>query len=736
MEDYSIFQCKTRGGANPQGKPRVYFCCHPDDLEQTLDSICEDLFGAADCAVYYTEDMAASIPEKDRETDLGRMNLFVVPVTLKLLTERNRAMAEDVPYAIAEHIPVLPLMMEEGLEIIYSRPDRFGALQFLRPGGGPDSSEIPYAEKLKRFLDSVLISSETAERIRAAFDLYIFLSYRKKNRTLANELMHLIHRNPACRDIAVWYDEFLTPGENFNEEIRAAMEKSELFILLVTPELVQGENYIRSVEYPMARQAGKPILPVEASPTDRSRLQEGFEELPEVTDISDEEAFRERLLSAVGRAARQSSDDPVHTYLIGLAYLDGIDVETDRARALELITRAAEADLQEAMEKLLNMYYFGKGVELNYHKALFWCQKMADLRARTLGEEHPDTLEMYLGVAFLLSDLGEYGKALEWNEKIVEVRRRTLGEEHPDTLIAMHNLASVYGNLGDSRREAEMCRAIYKIRCRVLGEHHPQTLGTLNNLAVSLDKLREYDEALEILEKLYEEVRAENGEDDDDTLSVLGNLAMVCSSSGDNERALALQEKCYAARSRLQGAEHPDTLHVMFNMITTLLNREETGKALSLAEKTYDAMSRVLGENHPDTLAAMGQLASCYAQKGDHEKELIYSRKVYEGYCRALGEDNPRTLEYMTEVALAYKNAGEEEKAIELYEKACDLWLQAGGEEEPYRLVTMALLAESYLSIGDTQKAGKVCEAALPLSRKVYGEEGSVTQYLMLMMEE
>ena len=90
----------------------------------------------------------------------------------------------------------------------------------------------------------------------------------------------------------------------------------------------------------------------------------------------------------------------------------------------------------------------------------------------------------------------------------------------------------------------------------------------------------------------------------------------------------------------------------------------------------------------------------------------------------------------MTEVALAYKNAGEEEKAIELYEKACDLWLQAGGEEEPYRLVTMALLAESYLSIGDTQKAGKVCEAALPLSRKVYGEEGSVTQYLMLMMEE
>ena len=129
MKEYTGLAYKTRGGANPQGKPRVYFCCHPDDLAQTLDPLCADLFEAEECAVYYTEDMTVPIPEETRVTDLSRMKLFVVPVTLKLLTGPCRAMQDDVPFAMREHIPVLPVMMEDGLEAVYGRPDRFGSLQ-------------------------------------------------------------------------------------------------------------------------------------------------------------------------------------------------------------------------------------------------------------------------------------------------------------------------------------------------------------------------------------------------------------------------------------------------------------------------------------------------------------------------------------------------------------------------------------------------------------------------------
>ena len=45
-------------------------------------------------------------------------NLLIVPVTFKLLNTPNRAMDADIPYAKEKHIPILPFMMEQGLDAI------------------------------------------------------------------------------------------------------------------------------------------------------------------------------------------------------------------------------------------------------------------------------------------------------------------------------------------------------------------------------------------------------------------------------------------------------------------------------------------------------------------------------------------------------------------------------------------------------------------------------------------
>ena len=265
-------QYKTKGNSLPNKKPRVYFTCHPDDFDKSFDKICEDIFKTHDCAIYYTEDMTAAFDEANVDTDLGSMNLFVIPVTFKLLTKPNRAMNFDFAYAKKEHIPVLPIMLEPGIDDFYSHPDKFGELQYLNPCS-TDLTEISYEEKLKKYLESVLISDEMAKRVRAAFDAYIFLSYRKKDRRYANELMRLIHAKPEFRDIAIWYDEFLTPGESFNENIGKMLNDSKLFALLVTPNLLEEPNgkpnFVMGEEYPMAKNSGMDILPAEMEDTDK-----------------------------------------------------------------------------------------------------------------------------------------------------------------------------------------------------------------------------------------------------------------------------------------------------------------------------------------------------------------------------------------------------------------------------------------------------------------------------------
>ena len=382
MNSDTVFSYKTRGDVSPQGMQKVYFTCHPEDFSLYFEKIREEILSRQNCAVFYLE--PGKEPE-DIETyrfDLSQMQLFVVPVTTKLLTRENRAMDFEIPFAIEKHIPVLPIMEEGGLDELFNR--KFGDLQYLDPNAR-DLTAISYDEKLTKYLESVIVGDELAKKVRAAFDAYIFLSYRKKDRKYANEMMKIIHSNPICRDIAIWYDEFLTPGENFNDAIKAALEKSDLFALAVTPNLVNEINYILNVEYPMARELNKDILPAEMLPTDREKLREMYTDIPEVVGTDDAEKLTERLLSLLKNIAITANDsDPQHNFFIGLAYLNGIDVEVNHERAVELITSAAEAGLTEAMGKLVAMYRGGEGVERDYLKAIEWQKSWWKLEKRPM----------------------------------------------------------------------------------------------------------------------------------------------------------------------------------------------------------------------------------------------------------------------------------------------------------------------------------------------------------------
>ena len=367
-------------GVNPQGLQKVCFCGNSGDFDRCFEALRQDLFGAVkDRPFVLCRDETPDAPaEEELFLNLGEMKLFAVPVTYRFLTESSRARDVDIPFALENHIPVLPILFDSPEpEILEAFGKVFGELQFLYKYES-DPTSIPYGEKLKKYLSDMILDDETAKKIRGAFDAYIFLSYRKKDRKYAKELMRLIHENPLCRDLAIWYDEFLTPGENFNETIAAALDKSALFALAVTPNLVNEINYVMTTEYPMARDAGKPILPAELVPTDGALLKEKYGGIADPVDARSA-ALSEGLMARLASVALRKNDtDPLHNFFIGLAYLSGVDVEIDHEKAVSLITSAAEANLPEAMEKLAAMYRDGEGVARDYERAVFWTRRRAE----------------------------------------------------------------------------------------------------------------------------------------------------------------------------------------------------------------------------------------------------------------------------------------------------------------------------------------------------------------------
>lgn len=188
--------------------------------------------------------------------------------------------------------------------------------------------------------------------------------------------MRLIHNIPGYQDIAIWYDEFLVPGEAWSKVIAEALEKSGLVTIAITKHITEEPNYINDNEYPDAKKKGKKIVPAKLSEAETKKLSELFPGLPKLVDGKNEEEIAKAIS---GIELKENDHDPLHNFLIGMAYLNGIDVERDNNRAVELITGAAEANLPEAIEKLVAMYQNGEGVEANEKQTISWQMKLVDL---------------------------------------------------------------------------------------------------------------------------------------------------------------------------------------------------------------------------------------------------------------------------------------------------------------------------------------------------------------------
>lgn len=629
----AFLKVETKNKVDIDKKPRVYFTCHPDDFEKHFKKICDDIFKTHDCAIYYTEDMTEVVAEDEKQVDLGRNNLFVVPVTFKLLTTPNRAMDEDIPYALKEHIPVLPIVMEPGIDEFYSKPDKFGELQYLNPYS-TDLTEICYEEKLKKYLESVLISDELAKRVRTAFDAYIFLSYRKKDRKYANELMRLIHSNPECRDIAIWFDEFLTPGESFKENIEKILDDCKLFTLLVTPQLLEkvvdksGEerdNYVISTELPLARkkkqEKGTDIFAVEMEDTDKEAL--SAISIEDYTNPKNAD-FRARLLEIISRMAITTNNTPEHNFLIGLAYLEGVDMEVDRERGLELITYAAEAELPEAMEKLYEMYSKGFGVEIDYQEAVKWAGRLVDYNKREFGEKDARTIRALNVLSLAHIDNGDYTLALIIGDRVCTLSMECFGENSIEYLTYLLNLGMEYYYLEDPEKALNFCEKAYKNGCNLLKNEEPLMLPILNGMALALDGVGKRRRALKMVRQTYELSCEILGEENPDTLIYLNNLAASYASLGKLLMAAKTLEKVCALKIKALGEEHPCTLFSLANLAVIYLRLCRGKKALRISEIVYETTSKALKENHPSTRRSLRILYLAYGLTGNFKLAMQY----------------------------------------------------------------------------------------------------------------
>lgn len=648
-----MLKYKTRG-KEIKNKPRIYFCASKEDYTKYFDSITESILDIQNSVIYY-KDSSLNID------DLSQINLFVVPITWKFLSTNNDERLKEFKYAQDNHIPILPIIEDLGIEDYFN--EKCGNLQGLNPVEDPR-----YKYKLKFYIESVLVSDKLRHEVQAAFDAYIFLSYRKKDRKEAEKIMHIIHENDFCRDIAIWYDEFLTPGEDFNSAIDDALKKSNLFALVVTPNLVNEDNYVEKIEYPNAMKENKNILPIEAKETSEKELKEKYKDIPNPIKPDDTITLSNTLKEYLINEAWKENDDANHLYLIGIAYLNGIDVEVDKDKGVKILEKAANQNSIDAMKELASMYADGKGIDVDYNKAI------------------------------------------AWQSKIYNYYKNIYGKDNITTLTSLSTLALYYANAKDFDA-IEIAQKAYNKKKKLFGENNPSTLDSLATLGYCYLELEEYDNANDIYLEYYNKTKEVFGDNSIKTLDALNSLAISYFDIEMFDKARELSEDCYAKSKEILDEKNEDTLNTLnFMALSYSFGVTNYDNSIKLNKRCYEERKEFLGENHRDTLISLSNLASAYSHNGNHYKAKELFEECYKKRKDCIGENDRETLESLRNLAYECSETHDYKNSAKYYENLLDLRKKLYGQKNIMTINTMKDLLNIYDHLEDYQKAAKLCE--------------------------
>ncbi|MBQ4046189.1 MAG: sel1 repeat family protein, partial [Lachnospiraceae bacterium] len=259
-------------------------------------------------------------------------------------------------------------------------------------------------ERINAFLNDVLIPEDLQEQVRSDFDAVMYLCFRKTDRKSVAEIKRLIHEHECARDLAIIHEELLTSDDTDEQEARAMTEACDMFGLVVSTNLIaNGYQQIRDI-FKYARNLEKPVVSLEINKVNHADFYQIFTGAPACHDIRDARDIADRMQKMMDRLPAkedraltgqnqsqglQYGQAAYHEFLMGTAYLAGIDMEIDYEKALKLLQYSAEQGNTEACRRLVLMYRRGQGVPIDEDKSFEWRSRYIDT-LKTRFEESPD----------------------------------------------------------------------------------------------------------------------------------------------------------------------------------------------------------------------------------------------------------------------------------------------------------------------------------------------------------
>lgn len=426
---------------------RVYCCASKTD-SNAISEIITDIFECYnnEIQVEFRDDVVIDGYDDIRSSvsvNLSGTQLVIAIVSENFLQqESSDGSMELFHYALNHKIPILPILIERGLEDEFNRKCEGLQLIFRY-----DTEK--YYGALSEHLHRILVSHDIKEQVRSSFYSSIFLSYRREDFAYVEKVMRQIHSFERCKDVGIWYDGALLPGTDYEEEIFSRIEKCSCIVMLVTPRLLEIDNFIMK-EYPRVRANGIKILPYVIENVDINRISEYYEGLFDAypNGIRSSYELQKELEQII--APHSDAWVPYHEYCVGFAYLFGIDFERNADKATAYLVSAAKAGYYEAYKTLAEAYDIGILESADKSKAIIYEEEyLAALYNRAKFAEEKFAVEELkkecINASRICMRNANYGKAISICINFLEYYN-TL--KNSDEVKCYMTYADVYNELG------------------------------------------------------------------------------------------------------------------------------------------------------------------------------------------------------------------------------------------------------------------------------------------------
>jgi len=426
-----------------------------------------------------------------------------------------------------------------------------------------------------------------------------------------------------------------------------------------------------------------------------------------------------------GRFDRQPLVEAAIRQIVGQTYKDlGLFPEAQRQleRALELRQRTAGDAHRDTLDTMFGLAILCRE-QGKYGEAERLLTRVIEGRGRIFGEGASETAAAQRELALLFQEQSKYAQAEKILANAVEIERRILGEQHPETLASMGALANLYRLEGKYAAAAPLLIQVVNLNRRVLGEDHPQTQTSMDNLARLHFTQEDYTKAESQIRVVLANRRRVLGEEHPLTIESMHMLAEVTQAEHKYAESEALSVKVLEIRQRTLGKEHPDTLDSMNSLANLFFVEGKYAAAEPLMAQVLEAGRRVYGEEHRTTLEAAYNLASAYRFQDKLALAEPLLLKTLAVYRRVYGEEHPSTLQIVYELGVVYRMERKYAEAEVFGSKAMEGFRRAMGEEHSDTLNSMIGLAVVYQEEGKLAEAEPLFLKALDVSRRVLGAE-------------